>query len=136
MATVGAFFLYETLLPPAVRTLVWLVTAREFDCDYAWHDSVRHARAAGVATTMIDALARGDAITGAPSELALTIAFCQELLRGNHHVCDATYQATVKQFGVPATVQIAASLGYIAMMACVANAFDIAPQADDSRPAL
>ncbi|MBM3340662.1 MAG: hypothetical protein FJY56_00895 [Betaproteobacteria bacterium] len=61
--------------------------------------------------------------------------FCTQLVGGNHRVSDATYCAAVKPFGVPLTVQIAASLGYIAMMACVANASEIAPQTDESRPA-
>jgi 4-carboxymuconolactone decarboxylase len=136
MATVGAFFLYETVLPPALRALVWLVTAREFDCEYAWAGSVPHARAAGLPQALIDALERGQTPTGATEPQATAIAFCRELTRGNHHVCDATYNAAVKHFGVPATIQIAATLGYLAMMCCAANAFELPPQSDDSKPAL
>ena len=136
MATVGAFFLYETVLPPALRTLVWLVTAREFDCKYAWLASVAHARTAGLPQTLIDAIRHGASVSAVTDEQATTIAFCRELMRGNHHVCDATYNAAVKHFGVPATIQIAATLGYFAMMCCVANAFELPPEADDSKPAL
>ena len=35
-----------------------------------------------------------------------------------------------------AAVQIAASVGYIAMLGVLVNAFDVAPPADDSKPAL
>ena len=136
MATVGAFFLYETVLPPALRTLVWLATAREFDCEYAWLGSVNHARTAGLPQALIDALQCGESDPAITDEQAVTIAFCLELMRGNHHVCDATYNAAVKHFGVPATIQIAATLGYFAMMCCVANAFELSPEADDSKPAL
>ncbi len=136
MATVGAFFLYETVLPAAIRTLVWLVTAREFDCDYAWMGSVNHARTAGLPQALIDALQHGKLAPAVTGEQAITIAFCHELMRGNHHVSDATYNAAVKHFGVPATIQIAATLGYFAMMCCVANAFEIAPETNDSQPAL
>jgi 4-carboxymuconolactone decarboxylase len=136
MATVGAFFLYETVLPPATRTLVWLTTAREFDCEYAWRGSVNHARAAGLPQALIDAIQRGDPAPAIPDEQATIIAVCHELMRGNHHVCDATYAAAVKHFGVAATIQIAASLGYFAMMCCVANAFELPPQSDDTKPAL
>ena len=62
--------------------------------------------------------------------------FCHQLLRGNHHVTGTTYGAAVAQFGVAATVQIAATLGYFVMMGLVANAFELAPVGDDSRPAL
>ena len=133
IATVGAFFLYETVLPPAIRTLVWLVTAREFDCEYAWAGSVHHARAAGLPPSLIDALQRSESHAAATDEQAVTIAFCHELMRGNHHICDATYNRAVQHFSVPATIQIAATLGYFAMMCCVANAFELAPQTDDSK---
>lgn len=136
MATVGAFFLYETVLPPALRGLVWLTTAREFDCEYAWQGSVHHARAAGLSQTLIDAIESGAARPAVSAEQATAIAFCLELMRGNHHVCDATYNAAVNHFGVQATIQIAATLGYFAMMCCVANAFELAPPTDDTRPAL
>ena len=136
MATVGAFFLYETLLPPALRTLVWLVTAREFDCEYAWQGSVHHARTAGLPQTLIDALRRGETPSNMTEPQATVVAFCHELMRGNHHVCDATYAAAVKHFGVPPTIQIAATLGYFAMMCCVANTFELPPQSDNGKPAL
>ena len=136
MATVGAFFLYETVLPPAIRTLVWLVTAREFDCAYAWASSVTHARAAGLPQSLIDSLQRGEPASATTDAQATAIAFCHELMRGNHHVCDAIYNAAVKHFGVPATIQIAGTLGYFAMMCCVANAFELPQQVDDSKPAL
>ena len=136
MATVGAFFLYETLLPPTLRTLVWLVTAREFDCEYAWQGSVHHAPTAGLPQTLIDALRCGETPSDLAEPQATVVAFCHELMRGNHHVCDATYAAAVKHFGVPATIQIAATLGYFAMMCCVANTFELPPQSGDGKPAL
>ena len=136
MATVGAFFLYETLLPPTLSTLVWLVTAREFDCEYAWQGSVHHAPTAGLPQTLIDALRRGETPSDLAEPQATVVAFCHELMRGNHHVCDATYAAAVKHFGVPATIQIAATLGYFAMMCCVANTFELPPQSGDGKPAL
>ncbi len=136
MATVGEFFLYETVLPPELRTLVWLVTARDFDSEYAWQASIHPARAAGLPQSQIDALRLGEVPANVSERQATVIAFCHELMRGNHHVCDATYDATVKHFGVPATIQIAASLGYIAMICCVANACGLRPQSDDDQPAL
>jgi hypothetical protein len=42
----------------------------------------------------------------------------------------------IATFGVPAAVQIAATLGYLVMMGLVANAFDVPPAGDDARPAL
>lgn len=136
MANIGAFFLYETKLDPALRALAWLIVARELDCNYTWNAGVRAARDAGLADTLIDALQTGNPPAGASAEQQIVFDFCHQLLRGNHHVAEATYRAAVERFGIPATVQISATLGYIAMMSLVANAFDVAPAGDDAKPAL
>lgn len=136
VANVGAFFLYETLLPPAIRTLTGLIAARELDCDYVWDASVGAARAANVDDKLIDALENGKPLTDLKGEQKVLFDFCHQLLRGNHHVTDTTYGAAIAQFGVPATVQIAATLGYFVMMGLIANAFEISPVGDDSRLAL
>ena len=64
------------------------------------------------------------------------VAFNRQLLRGNHHVAEETYQAVVKQYGVPGTVQVAVTVGYVAMMCMVANAFEAPPVGDGSKTAL
>lgn len=136
VANVGAFVLYESVLPPAIRTLTVLIAARELDCNYAWDATVGFARAAKVDGRLIDALEHGRPLTGFTVEEKVLFDFCHQLLRGNHHVTNAVYGATVAQFGVAATVQIAVTLGYVVMMAVVANAFDVPPVRDDSRTAL
>ena len=136
VANIGAFILYETILPPAVRTLTWLIAARELDCNYAWHAGVDAARAAGVGDGLIAGLENGKLATDITGAEKALFDFCHQLLRGNHHVSETTYRAAVDHFGMPATVQIAATIGYIVMLSLVANAFDVAPPGDDSRPAL
>ncbi len=136
IANIGAFILYDTALAPEVRMLTWLIAARELDCDYAWQANVEAARAAGVGDALIAGLESGKLAAGLSGEEKTLFDFCHQLLRGNHHVDDTTYRAAVERFGVPATVQIAATIGYVVMMSLVANAFDIAPPVDASRPAL
>jgi 4-carboxymuconolactone decarboxylase len=135
ISNIGAFFLYETILPPKIRTLTWLVTARELDCNYVWQASVNAARAAGVGAGLIKALEKDRAPPGLAAEKRL-FEFCHQLLRDNHHVGETCYQATIAEFGTAATVQIAAAVGYIVMLSIIANAFDIAPPRDDELPAL
>ena len=136
IAHIGAFFLYETVLPAKIRTLTWLIAARELDCNYVWQSSVSAARTAGVGAGLIAALEDDRAPAGAAPAEKLLFEFCRQLLRDNHHVGDTTYQAMIVEFGTAATVQIAATIGYIVMLGLVANAFDIAPPPDDQRPAL
>jgi len=136
VANIGAFFLYETILPPTLRPLTWLITARELDCNYAWRAGMNAARAAGVGAALIAGLENDRLPSALTAEEKTLFDFCYQLLRGNHHVSDATYCTTVDHFGVPASVQIAATIGYVVMLGLVANAFDIMPVDDASRPAL
>jgi 4-carboxymuconolactone decarboxylase len=85
---------------------------------------------------LIAAIQKGEAVANASSEQKLVFDFCYQLLRGNHHVSDGTYRAVVDHFGVPSAVQIAGILGYFVMMAIIANALEVAPEGDGSRPAL
>jgi 4-carboxymuconolactone decarboxylase len=136
VAHVGEFFLYRTVIPPAARALTWLVAARELDCGYAWEAALPAARTAGVNDALIAALEGGRTMPALAAEERTLLDFCHQLLRGNHHVTDRTYGETIAAFGVPAAVQIAATVGYVVMMSIVANAFDVPPVDDASRPAL
>jgi 4-carboxymuconolactone decarboxylase len=136
VANIGAFFLYETILPAKIRSLAWLITARELDCNYAWQAATAAARAAGVDAALITGI-ENDRRPGGLSDADNTLFdFCYQLLRGNHHIDDATYQRAVGHFGVPATVQIAASVGYIVMLGVLVNAFEVAPVSEEDRPLL
>ena len=136
VANVGEFLLYDTLLPPAVKTLTWLIAAREYDCEYEWAASVRHARKAGIQEALIDAIRDRKPLVVLTKEQELLVEFCHQLLRGNHHVSETTYSAAVEHFGVAATVQIAATIGYFVMLAFVLNAFEVDPKAAESEPFL
>jgi 4-carboxymuconolactone decarboxylase len=136
IANIGAFFLYETILSPRIRTLTWLIAARELDCNYVWQSSVNAARAAGVSPTLIAALENDRRPSGLAAEEESLFDFCYQLLRDNHHVSDASYSAIVGHFGVPAAVQIAATVGYVVMLGLIVNAFVIAPPVGGTKPAL
>ena len=136
VANVGEFLLYDTVLRPPVKTLTWLIAAREYDCDYEWAACVGHARKTGVQDALIDAIWSRKPLVGLTQEQETLIDFCHQLLRGNHRVSATSYRAAVEQFGVAATVQIAATIGYFVMMACVLNAFEVDPKAEESGPAL
>jgi 4-carboxymuconolactone decarboxylase len=137
VAHVGAFLNYESILQPKTRALAGLITAREFDCNYTWRTSVNAARMAGIETGLIAAIENEHVFAGMASAEKLLDKFCCQLLRGNHHVDDATYEAMIAGFGTAATVQIAATVGYIVMLSLAANAFNIPPPPqNEGRPAL
>lgn len=136
ISNVGAFILYDAVVPPAIRALIGLIAARELDSDYVWAACLGSARAAKVDDRLIEAVERGKPPANLAAKEQALFDFCYQLLRGNHHVSDTAYGAAIAQFGMPATVQIAVTLGYFAMMGFVVNAFEVPPAGDDSRPAL
>jgi 4-carboxymuconolactone decarboxylase len=136
VASVGESLLYSPALAPETRALVWLIAAREYDCDYEWAGSVRHARRAGLDEALIDAIHARKPLAGLTREQEILVRFCHQLLRGNHRVDEATYRAAVEHFGVAATVQIAATIGYFVMFAFLLNAFEVAPEVPGSDPFL
>jgi 4-carboxymuconolactone decarboxylase len=136
IAAIGEFFLYQTILPPRPKALAWLITARELDCNYTWASGVLAARGAGVEPELIEAIEHAKPLVHATDKDNALNEFCYQLLRGNHHVNDATYDAAASRFGVRQVVQISTAVGYIAMMSLIVNPFEIPNAKDDIRPAL
>ena len=112
----------------SAKALTWLITAREFDCDYEWALSEHAAQKAGIPDALVRTIGRREPLAGLNDEQQVLADFCHQLLRGNHHVRDATYRAAVAKFGVPGTVRVAATIGYFAMHAMVLNAFEVNPE--------
>lgn len=136
IAHIGNYILYESKLPAPAKALAGLITARDFDCAYAWQAGVDAADAAGVSGKLIEQIERGEALDPVTAAQRALVTFARQLLRGNHHVGDAQYADAVEHFGVPGAVQIAAMTGYVAMMSIIANAFELDPAGDATRPAL
>ena len=126
---VGDFFNFSVRLAPDLNALTWLMTARAFDAHYAWENANVLAGRAKLPRATVDAIERGTT-PDASEEQRLTCEFCRQLLYGIHHVDDATYRTAVERLGVQSVVQIAATLGYVAMMSTITNAFEIAAPED------
>jgi 4-carboxymuconolactone decarboxylase len=137
VANIGAFLLYESVVPRATQTLLGLIAARELDSDYVWEASMRTARESGLDEGLVAALASDRLPETAGTLERLLIAFCRALLRGNHHVSEEMYLRCAQEIGVRQLVQVTVMLGYLVMMGMVANAFDVtAHTEDDFKPLL
>ena len=90
MAALGGYVRFEAPLPPRVKVLAVLATAREFDGDYVWTANLPQARNAGVDEETIQAIRERRAPQGLAPEDALIVQFTLELLR-QHRITDATY---------------------------------------------
>jgi 4-carboxymuconolactone decarboxylase len=98
------------------------------DCRYEWAAHAPLAREAGVRPEAIAAIRDRSAPAGLTPEEAEIVAYVTRLLR-DHRVDDRTFAAARERLGVPRVVELTATAGYYAMLACALNAFAITPDA-------
>jgi len=123
----GAYVRFESTLPDSDRELGILTTARAFDCAFEWAAHAPIAREAGVADETLEAVVDRDG-DGLGDREASIVRYSQELF-GDHAVSRETYDAAESEFGTEGLVELTATMGYYAMLACVLNAFDVVPTA-------
>jgi 4-carboxymuconolactone decarboxylase len=125
-AELGAYIRFESMLSAPDRELVILTVARVFDCRFEWAAHVREARKAGVRAEAIDAIRRRSAPAGLGEDEAPLVAYVTALLV-SHRVDDAMVAALRARLGIQGVVELTATVGYYAMLACTLNAFDVRP---------
>jgi 4-carboxymuconolactone decarboxylase len=120
----GKFVRFDSSIPPQLRDLVILVTARHWGSSYMWHSYSKRAVEGGIAGEVIGAIAerRKPALTRAEDQAVYDYA--TELLQ-EHHVSDATFRATVAAIGKVTIVELTALIGNYSMVAMVLNAFEV-----------
>ena len=109
----------------ALIELAALATAREFDCKHEWAAHLEHAQKAGIPLETIRLIHQKKEPQLLAFEDAQIVSFVQELLR-SHRVSEATFQALYGRLGERGLVELTATVGYYAMLACTLNAFDVA----------
>lgn len=125
-AHLGTYIRFESGLPKAVRELATLVAAHVWDCGYEWDAHERQALAAGVPEATVAVVANDGALDALAEEEAVVVRFGRELLNG-HRVEDATFAAARAAFGECGVVELTATFGYYAMLACVLNMAEVEP---------
>lgn len=120
----GAFVRYQTSLPPRLSELAILVTARYWSAHYAWSIHKKEAQKAGLALTIIDAIAmQQHPHFEHPDEQA--VYDFSVALQTNHQVSDEQYRAAVEKLGEQGVVELVGVLGYYTLMAMTLNVFEI-----------
>jgi 4-carboxymuconolactone decarboxylase len=127
VAHLGAYVRFESsALTPTQRELAILATARAMDCRYEWAAHVPLARKAGVRDEAIAAIGERRAPAGLTPDEAAIVTYVTQLLL-DHRVDDAAFAAARERLGDPRLVELTASAGYYAMIACTLNGFAVAP---------
>ena len=123
-AHLGSYVRFESSLDHKLIELAALATARELECKHEWNAHVNHAQKAGIPIETIRAIHQKKGAEHFSSEDAQIISYVQELLR-THRASEATFQALYGRLGEKGLVELTATVGYYAMVACTLNAFDL-----------
>lgn len=133
MERLGTYCTSESALPPRVRELTLLVTARHFDTPHSWNAHVDAAVAAGTEPAALRRLARRREPDFSDPSDRLVHRFVTDLLTG-HAVDDDVYAAALERFGEDGLIDLVAAVGTFTLFALALNAFQV-DQPDSGPPA-
>jgi len=120
----GSYVRFESTLDPKVLEFTALVTARELDCKHEWAAHANHAQKAGIAMETIRSVHAKKGTEDFSTEEAQIVSFVREMIH-THRVSEPTFQAIYNRFGEKGMVELTATIGYYAMLACTLNTFDV-----------
>jgi 4-carboxymuconolactone decarboxylase len=123
-AHLGSYVRFESGPDRKVVELAALVTARELDCKHEWAAHVNNAQKAGIPLETIRAIHQRKGTEEFSLEDAQILSYARELLH-SHRASEATFQALYARLGERGIVELTATIGYYAMLACTLNAFDV-----------
>jgi 4-carboxymuconolactone decarboxylase len=116
----GEHLRWKGKLPPRLKELAVLVTARRWSCQHEW---VMHSKLAlenGLAKEVVDAIAANREPSSLSDEERAVHAFSRDL-HGTGRASDAAFAAIEKRFGLDGALELIALNGYYSMMAMVLN---------------
>jgi len=120
----GSYVRFESTLEHKVLEFTALVAARELECKHEWAAHVNHAQKAGVPLETIRMVHQKKGAGNFSSEDAQIVSFVREMIQ-THRVSEPTFQAIFNRFGEKGMVELTATIGYYAMLACTLNTFDV-----------
>lgn len=116
----GEYLRYQSAVPPRLRELAILVTARHYRQAYEWHVHAPAAVQAGLAAASLTALAADERPMTLQPDEAVVYEFCSELLT-THAVHDGTYAAARTLLGEHGLVDLCGICGYYGLLALIMN---------------
>ena len=116
----GEHLRWKGKLPPKLKELAELVTARRGTCQ---HEGVMHSKLAlegGLSREAVDAIAANTEPKNLSQEEKAVYDFCREV-HATGRAGDATFAAIEKRFGLDGALELIALNGYYTLMAMVLN---------------
>ena len=106
-------------LPPKLKELAVLVTARRWSCQHEWVMHSKLALEGGLSRDTVDAIAAGQEPKNLSDEERAVYTFSREVHGGR--ASDTAFAAIEKRFGLDGALELIALNGYYTMMAMVLN---------------
>jgi 4-carboxymuconolactone decarboxylase len=123
-AHLGSYIRFESSLDRKMLELAALAAARELGCKHEWAAHIVHGQKAGISLETIRAIHQKKATEHFSTEDAQVISYVREII-SSHRVSEPTFQALYGRLGEKGFVELAATVGYYAMLACTMNTFDV-----------
>jgi 4-carboxymuconolactone decarboxylase len=125
----GRFVRFDSSVPPRLRDLAILATARHWDSSYMWHSYSRRATETGATADIVAAIAERRPPPFQRDDDKAVFDYATELL-GRHRVAKATFDAAMTSLGKAGLVELTALIGNYSMVAMALNAFEVDMPAD------
>ena len=122
-------------LPKKIQELAMLITARAMDCQFIWHAHAARGRHEGLSGALVEALRDKRPLPPLPADEAAVVHYGTEFFT-THKVSQATFQAALDQCGAQGLTELTTLMGYYALLAFNANAFEIDLPAGRTEPVL
>jgi 4-carboxymuconolactone decarboxylase len=116
----GEHLRWKGKLPPKLKELAVLVTARRWTCQHEWVMHSKLALEAGLATGVVQAIRDGKEPQSLSEEEKAVYTFCREV-HATGRAGDAIFAAIEKRFGLDGALELIALNGYYTLMAMVLN---------------
>jgi 4-carboxymuconolactone decarboxylase len=112
-----------------------LVTARAMDCQFIWNAHAARGRREGLSDALVDALRDKRPLPPLPADEDAVVRYGTEFFT-THKVSQVTFQAALDQFGAQSLTELTTLMGYYALLAFNANAFEIELPVQRTEPVL
>ena len=130
----GAQLRFHSTVPPKLREMAIIMTARYWNSQYEWYAHHRLALQSGLSPAIADAIQAGKRPGTLQPDEEIVYNFCNELLNSKR-VSDATFQAAIDKFGERTVVDLTGLVGYYNFVSMILN-IDRYPMPDNVKPEL
>jgi 4-carboxymuconolactone decarboxylase len=116
----GEHLRWQGKLPPKLKELAVLVTARRWTCQHEWVMHSKLALDAGLAPELVQAIRDGKEPRGLSDEERAVYNFCREV-HATGRAGDESFKEIQSRFGLDGALELIALNGYYTLMAMVLN---------------